>query len=158
MIIGDSATRQSGNLAERRVCAELERCRKDGRAFESIQMAEDLADAVWNEVVSWNPFPRDTLGRQFVEAADSVGGNIAEGYGRYHYRDSRRFQYYARGSLFETRHWLRRAHERDLLSDERFEELAGRVQALAPQLNAYIRMLVRRSKNGGSKRQAPEGP
>jgi len=122
------------------------------------QMAEDLADAVWHEVLSWNPFPRDTLGRQFVDAADSVGGNIAEGYGRYHYRDNRQFQYYARGSLFETRHWLRRAHERDLLSDERFEELAGRVDALAPQLNAYIRMLGRRSKNGGSKRQVSEGP
>jgi four helix bundle protein len=122
------------------------------------QMAEDLADAVWHEIVRWKPFPRDTLGRQFVDAADSVGGNIAEGYGRYHYRDNRQFQYYARGSLFETRPWLRRAHERDLLSDERFEELAGRVEALAPQLNTYIRMLGRRSKNGGSKRQVSEGP
>jgi four helix bundle protein len=122
------------------------------------QMAEDLADAVWNEVVSWNPFPRDTLGRQFVDAADSVGGNIAEGYGRYHYRDNRQFQFYARGSLLETRHWLRRAHQRLLLSDERFKEFSEKVEALTPQLNAYIRMLGRRSKNGGSKRQAPEGP
>jgi four helix bundle protein len=122
------------------------------------QMAVELADAVWHEVVNWNPFPRDTIGRQLVDAADSAGGNIAEGYGRYHYRDNDQFQYYARGSLFETRHWLRRAHERDLLADERFQELAGRVEALAPQLNAYIRMLGRRSKNGGSKRQVSERP
>lgn len=40
------------------------------------QMAEELADAVWGEVVNWSPFPRDTLGRQLVDAADSVGGNI----------------------------------------------------------------------------------
>jgi len=122
------------------------------------QMAEDLADAVWNEVIGWSPFPRDTLGRQLVDAADSVGGNIAEGYGRYHYRDNRQFQYYARGSLFETRHWLRRAHSRCLLSDERSEELTGKVETLIPQLNAYIRMLGRRSKDSGSKRQAFENP
>jgi four helix bundle protein len=122
------------------------------------QMAEDLADSVWNEVVDWKPFPRDTLGRQLVDAADSVGGNIAEGYGRYHYRDNRQFQYYARGSLFETRHWLRRAHHRRLLSDERFDALSGKVEALAPQLNAYIRMLGRRSKDGESRRQASNNP
>ena len=123
----------------------------------TYQLAEDLADAVWHEIVSWSPFPRDTLGRQLVDAADSVGGNIAEGYGRYHFRDNRQFQYYARGSLFETRHWLRRAHRRHLLSDERFEALAGRVEALAPQLNSYIRTLARRSKEGSHKGLAPQG-
>ena len=120
------------------------------------QLAEELADSVWDEVLSWSPFPRDTLGRQLVDAADSVGGNIAEGYGRYHYRDNRQFQYYARGSLFETRHWLRRAHKRDLLSNERFNELTARVEALAPQLNAYIRMLGRKSKSSSTKTRVPE--
>ena len=120
------------------------------------QLAEELADAVWDEVLRWSPFPRDTLGQQLVDAADSVGGNIAEGYGRYHYRDNRQFQYYARGSLFETRHWLRRAHKRALLSNDRFTELAARVEALAPQLNAYIRTLGRRSKSGSTKTQSPE--
>ena len=118
------------------------------------QMAEDLADAVWSEVVSWNSFARETLGRQLVDAADSVGGNIAEGYGRYHFRDNRQIQYYARGSLLETRHWLRRAHRRRLLSDEHFREFSEKIEALTPQLNAYIRMLGRRSKNDGCKRQA----
>jgi len=120
------------------------------------QLAEELADSVWDEVLSWSPFPRDTLGRQLVDAADSVGGNIAEGYGRYHYRDNRQFQYYASGSLFETRHWLRRAHKRDLLSNERFNELTARVEALARQLNAYIRMLGRKSKSSSTKTRVPE--
>jgi len=119
-------------------------------------LAEELADAVWDEVLSWSPFPRDTLGRQLVDAADSVRGNIAEGYGRYHYRDNRQFQYYARGSLFEARHWLRRARKRDLLSNDRFNELAARVEALAPQLNAYIRTLGRKSKSGTRTRGSEE--
>ncbi len=110
------------------------------------QLAEVLADEIWDEVVSWRPFARDTVGRQLVEAADSVGGNIAEGYGRYHYKDNRQFQFYARGSLEETGHWLRRGRRRRILSEVRYNDLMGKVADLAPQLNAYIRSLERKAK------------
>jgi four helix bundle protein len=116
------------------------------------QLAEALADEVWQEVIAWKPFARDTVGRQLVEAADSIGGNIAEGYGRYSYKENRQFQFYARGSLHETRHWLRRAHVRKLMSDIRCKELAAKVEELAPQLNAYIKTLERRSRE-----QKPKG-
>ncbi|MFH1632894.1 MAG: four helix bundle protein [Chloroflexota bacterium] len=42
------------------------------------------------------------LARQMRRAAVSIVLNIAEGYGRYHYLDSLRFYYIARGSLNET--------------------------------------------------------
>ena len=115
------------------------------------QLAEALADEVWDEVLKWSPFARDTVGRQLVEASDSIGGNIAEGYGRYHYKDNRQFQFYARASLEETGHWLRRAHRRKLMSAGRYEELIGKVAELAPQLNAYIRTLERKAKEGRAK-------
>jgi four helix bundle protein len=83
------------------------------------QLAESLADEVWDEVVSWSSFARNTVGRQLVEASDSIGRNIAEGYGRDHYKDNRQFQFYARGSLEETGHWLRRALRRNLISERR---------------------------------------
>ena len=116
------------------------------RGLRIYQLAEDLSDEIWAEVLTWKPFARDTVGRQLVEAADSIGGNIAEGYGRYHYKDNRQFQFYARGSLEETGHWLRRALRRGLVSEGRYEGLAGRVVELAPQLNAYIRTLERKAK------------
>ena len=92
------------------------------------------------------------MGRQLVEASDSIGGNIAEGYGRYHYKDNRQFQFYARGSLEETGHWLRRAFRRNLISERRYEDLMGRVAELGPQLNAYIRTLGRKAKEGPAKK------
>jgi len=116
------------------------------------QLAEALADEVWHEVIAWKPFARDTVGRQLVEAADSIGGNIAEGYGRYYYKENRQFQFYARGSLHETRHWLRRSCVRKLMSDVRCKELTAKVEELAPQLNAYIKTLERRSRE-----QKPKG-
>lgn len=108
--------------------------------------AETLADEIWEEVIAWRPFARDTVGRQLVEAADSIGGNIAEGYGRYSYKENRQFQFYALGLLHETRHWLRRARVRRLMTDVRCKELTAKVEELAPQLNAYIKTLERRSR------------
>jgi len=88
-----------------------------------FRLAEKMADAIWEEVITWRPFARDTVGRELVRSADSVGANIAEGHGRFHYRDEITFDYYGRGSLKETRFWLRRAVARKILSEERFQYL-----------------------------------
>jgi four helix bundle protein len=57
-------------------------------------------------------FAKDTVGKQMVRAGDSIGANIAEGSGRGSFQDNRRFIRIARGSLYETMHWLRRANNR----------------------------------------------
>src|SRR5437868_2605838 len=84
--------------------------------LEVYRAAEQLADLVWDIVLRWGAFARDTVGKQLVRAADSVGANIAEGCGRQSFRDNQRFVKIARGSLNETKHWLRRAFRRKLLS------------------------------------------
>ena len=63
------------------------------------QLSEQLADAVWDMAQAWDSFAKDTVGKQLVKAADSVGANIAEGYGRGTGADNRRFVRTARGSL-----------------------------------------------------------
>ena len=73
-----------------------------------------------------------------VRAADSIAANIAESYGRYHYGEKTNFLYYARASLYETRHWLRRSHTRGLIDDATCDDLMSRMRILAPKLNAYI--------------------
>ena len=114
--------------------------------FENLRvyaLAEKLADEVWNTVRKWDAFARDTVGKQLVRAADSIGANIAEGSGRGSNHDYRRFLRIARGSLCETQHWLRRAFRRDLLSPKRVECLKAIVDPLGPALNAYLRSLSR---------------
>jgi four helix bundle protein len=112
--------------------------------FESLrvyQLAEVLADEIWNIVCSWQHFARTTVGAQIVKAADSIGANIAEGTGRGTYQDNRRFVRIARGSLNETQHWLRRAYCRKLLSAEQVSKIRPIVDELAPKLNAYLKSI-----------------
>jgi four helix bundle protein len=106
--------------------------------IEVYQLAVALADLIWKIISAWTPFARDTIGKQMVRAADSIAANIAESYGRYHYGEKINFLYYARGSLYETRHWVRRSHARRLISDAILGDLMGRMRILAPKLNAYI--------------------
>jgi len=102
------------------------------------KIAEELADRVWFICIKWGVFARVTVGRQFVRAVDSIGANIAEGYGRYHYKENLVFLYYARGSLEETKFWLSRSYRRKLITEEEFKELDTTLEEFAPQLNAYI--------------------
>ena len=109
--------------------------------FENLRvynLAEEIADVVWEIVIRWDFFAKDTIGKQLVNSADSIGANIAEGYGRGSSTDNRRFARISRGSLFEVKHWLRRAYKRGLLSEEEISRLQELIKELTPKLSAYI--------------------
>jgi len=74
-----------------------------------------------------------------VSAADGVGSHIAEGTGRGSLQDNRRFIKIARGSLYETKHWLRRSYKRNLLTEAEVNDLKPIINELVPKLNAYYR-------------------
>src|SRR5437870_3915119 len=112
--------------------------------FETLdvyRLAEKLADEIWTVVATWDRFARETVGMQMVRAANSIGANIAEGTGRGSFQDNRRFVRTARSSLYETRHWLRRAFARSLLSPKQIESLKPIVDELSPKLNAYLKSI-----------------
>jgi len=105
------------------------------------QLSERLSDQIWNIVVGWNNLSRDTVGKQVIRSADSIGANIAEGCGRGRYLDNKRFVRMDRGSLNETQHWLRRAFKRNLLTKSQIEKLKPIVNELGPSLNAYLKSI-----------------
>ena len=112
--------------------------------FEKLQvyqLSEKLADEIWHLVGEWNQFSKDTVGKQIVRSADSIGANIAEGTGRHNFQDNRRFVKIARGSLNETIHWLRRAYTRNLLTKEQVNKLKPIIDELSPKLNAYLKSI-----------------
>lgn len=118
--------------------------------LEVYTLAETLSDEIWNIVTKWEWFERDTVGKQLVRSVDSITANISEGYGRYFYKENIQFCYYARGSLIETKNWLRRAVKRGLLSEEQFALLLDRIENIGKKLNAYINSIRKQSYQSGS--------
>ena len=102
------------------------------------KLSEQLSDIIWNIVVEWNYFEKDTVGKQLVRSADSIGANIAEGSGRGTDKDNIHFIKISRGSLYETQHWLRRAYKRKLIVGDNIKQLIPIIKELGPRLNAYI--------------------
>jgi four helix bundle protein len=117
------------------------------------QLAEALADSIWKVVIKWDYLAKDTVGKQIVRAADSIGANIAEGTGRGTLQENRRFIRMARGSLYETQHWLRRSYKRTLLTKEQIESLKSTIEELTPTLNAYFRAINTAAQSQKNKAQ-----
>jgi four helix bundle protein len=117
--------------------------------FENLRvykLSEELSDLIWAVVLAWSPFARDTVGKQLVRTVDSIGANIAEGTGRGTFADNKRFVRIARGSLNESKHWLRRAFKRDLLTAKQVKDLKPLIDELGPKLNAYLNSIGRDSR------------
>jgi four helix bundle protein len=108
----------------------------DFTALVAYRRASELADSARAAAMSWQSFDRWTLGTQLVRSADSIGANIAEGFGRVTDADQRRFLVMARGSAHEVEHWARTAHGRGLVADDTLEHRAREVGRL---LNGLLR-------------------
>jgi four helix bundle protein len=105
------------------------------------QLAMELAERIWNIVIQWDYFAKDTVGRQLVKAADSVAANLSEGYGRFFYKENKQFCYYSRGSLYETKTWLTKAWNRKLINSESFHTFQKDLDTIAIKLNNYIKSI-----------------
>ncbi|HZV07410.1 MAG TPA: four helix bundle protein [Gemmataceae bacterium] len=102
------------------------------------QRAEAIADQFWELIMTWEWFAKRTVGLQLAKAADSIGANIAEAGGRFHPGDVRNFFYFARGSLRETKYWLRRGIQRGLIPPEQGASLDEALEQLAREISQCI--------------------
>ncbi len=119
------------------------------RGFEDLecyQLALRVVREVYQVVQRLPPEEKYNLADQLRRAAVSATLNIAEGYGRYHYLDSLRFYYIARGSLNEVMSALITCDKVGLLTGElpRQRELC---HSALRSLNGYIRY-VRGQRQG----------
>ncbi len=113
----------------------------DGRKLgdlEIYKIAVELAGLAW-QVFDILPYQyKFHIGAQFLDAIDSVGANIAEGFGRYHYKDSLKFYYYSRGSLHESKHWIYLLKTRNLVTPVLYEMILKSLRSEGVKLNNFI--------------------
>ncbi|WP_316823993.1 four helix bundle protein [Pedobacter miscanthi] len=109
--------------------------------LEVYNLSELISDKIWDIVMGWDYFAKDTIGKQICRAADSISANIAEGYGRHHFKENKNFCYYSRGSILEVKSFLRKSKNRNLISEDCYSELYAELQTIHLKLNAYIKYI-----------------
>ena len=106
---------------------------------------------VWNIVNQWEGFNRDTVGAPMIKSADAISGNIAQGYGRYNFKDKKHYCYISRGYLLKTKGWIIKSKDRALIEEDKSDELIEFVEKIHRMLNAYIRSIGRTKEEGYTK-------
>lgn len=109
--------------------------------LEVYMLAEDLSNEIWDITTKWDFFAKDTVGKQVCRAVDSISANIAEGYGRFHFKENKNFCYYSRGSILETKSFLRKMKHRGLVTEDVYCYLFNKLEIIHLKLNAYIKYI-----------------
>lgn len=109
--------------------------------LEIYQIAMEIGDIIWEKVDGWNFFAQRTVGEQIVRSGDSIAANIAEGYGRFFFKERKQFCYYGRGSLLETKTWVTKAFRRKLIAEQEYNLILEKLQSLHYKINIYIKKL-----------------
>lgn len=105
----------------------------------AYKIAFHLSNEIWDSILSWDYFAKDTVGKQFVRAADSISANIAEGFGRYHKKDKIHFYRFSFGSVKECLDWNEKAKKRKLLTADQYKHFFAGLQRLPKEINSLIK-------------------
>ena len=98
-----------------------------------------LSNYVWDIVMQWDYFTKDTVGKQFVKATDSISANIAEGFSRYGKKDKVKFYRYSFGSLKESFDWNEKSKKRNLSTENQYNHIFNELEKLPKEINWLIK-------------------
>src|SRR2546426_878515 len=102
---------------------------------ECYRLSFHLSNQIWEVVIRWKQFARDTVGKQFVNSVDSISANIAEGFGRYGKKDKIKFYRIANGSVLESLNWNEKAKIRRLITQKEYENNFVKLKDLPKLIN-----------------------
>lgn len=105
---------------------------------EVYKLARATSKEAWDVYKRFDWQIKKIMGDQWIRSVDSISANIAEGWGRFHFLDKNKFNYNARGSLFESLDWTEKLYERDEIKKEEFDLLMDRLKLCLKKLNSYI--------------------
>lgn len=106
--------------------------------IEAYKIAFKLSNSVWDIVLRWDYFAKDTVGKQFIRAVDSISANLAEGFGRYSKKDKIKFYRYSFGSLYESLDWNEKSHIRKLLTADEYSLIFTELIKMPKAINSLV--------------------
>lgn len=107
--------------------------------LDAYKISFHLSNYIWDIIINWDYFAKDTVGKQFTRSIDSISANIAEGFGRYNKKDKIKFYRYSFGSLKESLDWNEKAKIRKLFTEEQYKHILNELQKLPKEINWLIK-------------------
>ena len=107
--------------------------------LEIYKLANEIGEEVWNLINGWRAFEKDTLGKPLTRAVDSISLNIAEGYGRFHFRENKNFCYCSGGFAYENQKLLEQSLKRNFISQEHYDQIFTKLELFLKKINVYLR-------------------
>lgn len=107
--------------------------------IKSYKIAFGLSNYLWKIIIRWGYFQKNTIGRQYINAVDSISANIAEGFGRYGKKDKIKFYYYSLGSVYESLDWTEKSNKRKLIRYEQYQRLHNSLRGMPQEIKHLIR-------------------
>lgn len=111
------------------------------------QKCRELRKNLENLVESFPAIEKTRLSDQIIRAARSTTNNIAEGFGRYHFKDSIRFYYMTRGSISELLDHLQIAFDNGYIDKLTLQDFEAQCEESAKILNGYIKFIQSKITN-----------
>jgi four helix bundle protein len=114
------------------------------RTFQDLevwQVGRDVRMRLYNVVTRLPESERYNLSAQIRRAAVSLTANIAEGYGRFHFKENIQYCRIARGSAYELIDHLITCQDERYLAKDEVEALHGELLTFVRLLNGYIRSI-----------------
>jgi four helix bundle protein len=112
----------------------------------SYRISFNLSNYVWQVVARRDYLAKDTVGKQYIRAVDSVSANIAEGFGRRTKKDKINFYRYGYGSVKECSDWNEKSKARKLLTVKQYDYVFAQFQLLPREINGLIKFTNERIK------------
>ncbi len=114
---------------------------KGYKELESYIKARELRITISDLVKQFPNSEKFLLANQIIRSSRSITTNIAEGYGRYTYTDTRNFFIIARGSTTETMEHLTTAFDEKYITEETLNILEQKCEIVIKLINGYINYL-----------------
>ncbi|MCY2686312.1 four helix bundle protein [Salinimicrobium sp. TH3] len=120
------------------------------KTFEDLKcwkVAREVRNQVSVLIREFPSYEKFELASQMRRASRSVTHNIAEGYGRFHFKENAQFCRVSRGSLYELQDQLITALDEGYINEDRFKEMRLKVVECTTILNGYIKYLKSAENN-----------
>lgn len=114
---------------------------KDFTDLEIWQLAKQLVIKIYRLLKTFPQEEKFGIVAQIKDAGVSIAANIAEGFGRFHFKDRIKFYFNSRGSLLEVKSHLLISEALGFINQDNrqlYEEITNEIETLGVKINNYI--------------------